>query len=75
VRLDRRLERLEARVVEAGCPACRDRRSKAVFIEEEGDEIPAPCARCGKVPELIIEITEVAPEDYPDGPPPELFRD
>ena len=75
MRLHRRLERLEARVAEAGCPACRDRRGKAVFLEKEGDEWPARCARCGKLPELVIEIRPVTAEDYPDGPPPELFDD
>jgi hypothetical protein len=73
VRWHRRLVRLEGRIVDAGCPACRHRRGQAVVMEEEGDEIPAPCARCGQVPELIIEITEVAPEDYPDGPLPRLY--
>ena len=71
-----RLERLEARVAEAGCSACRHRRSKAVYVKEgEGDELPSPCARCGKIPEIIIEIRVHGPEAYPDGPPPELFRD
>jgi len=74
VRLQRRLELLEARVADTGCPACRDRRGKAVYLEE-GDEWPARCARCGKLPELVIEVGTIGPEDYPDGPPPGLFDD
>jgi len=74
VRLHRRLERLEARVAEAGCLACRDRRGQAVFLEE-GDEWPARCARCGKIPEIVIEIRTIGPEAYPHGPPPGLFDD
>ena len=73
MRLRRRLERLEARTVDAGCPACRDRRGKAVYLKEEGAEWPACCARCGKIPEIVIEIRTIGPEAYPDGPPPGLF--
>jgi hypothetical protein len=78
VRLHRRLERLEGRIVDAGCPACRHRRGKAVYLEE-GDERPARCARCGKTPELVIDIrrasrrrempTALAPERHQTGVP------
>jgi hypothetical protein len=74
MRWRRRLEHLEARMVEAGCPACRDRRSKAVYVKE-GEELPSRCARCDKIPELIITIRRVPPEAYPDGPPPGLYGD
>lgn len=62
-----RLQRLERHTVDAGCPACRDRRGRAVLLTARQlpdrtlvsvDEEPQPCARCGQVPEQIIEIVE-----------------
>lgn len=67
MRLRRRLQRLEQQAVDAGCPACRDRRGRIVLrtakrlpdgtvvtVEEE----PQPCPRCGRIPEQIIEVVE-----------------
>lgn len=67
MKLWRRLQRLEQQAVDAGRPACRDRRGRIVLrtakrlpdgtvvvVEEE----PQPCARCGQVPEQIIEVVE-----------------
>ena len=63
-----RLQRLERLKINTGCPACRDRRGRAVFLTARQlpdgtvvpvDEEPKPCARCGQVPEQIIEIVEV----------------
>jgi hypothetical protein len=63
-----RLQRLERNSIDIGCPACRNRRGQVlVRVAErlpEGSvavhsEEPQPCARCGQVPEHIIEIVEV----------------
>jgi hypothetical protein len=62
-----RLQRLERRKIEIGCPACRDRRGRIALVTarrlpdgtvvaEEGE--PQPCARCGQVPEQIIEVVK-----------------
>ena len=57
-----RLRSLEHTVGAAGCPACRDRRCFSVLATPRGDtavlpdDWPAPCPRCGDVPEQIIEI-------------------
>jgi hypothetical protein len=70
VRLQARLQRLErCIIVEQGhCPACRDRHGRTVFVrsrqQPDGTLVPLdpelePCARCGEVPEGIVEIVEV----------------
>jgi hypothetical protein len=61
-------QRLERKTVDAGCPACRDRRGRIVFrtarplhdgtIGSVEDE-PQPCLRCGQIPKQIIEIVEM----------------
>lgn len=52
----------------SGCPACRDRRGRTVFITSReqlagtvapGPEALPPCAACGQVPEMVIEVVEV----------------
>jgi hypothetical protein len=62
-----RLQRLERNTIDAGCPACRDRRGRIVFLTAERlpdgtvavvEGEPAPCALCGEVPEKIIEVVE-----------------
>ena len=64
-----RLRRLEQTVPELGCPACRGRRGRIVMIRAKRlpddtlaypDGRPAPCERCGKVPEFVVEIVEPA---------------
>jgi hypothetical protein len=67
MRLSGRLHRLERRVGDTGCPACRDRRGRVVLVtsrslpdgktEPQGDW-PPPCERCGEVPEQVVEIVE-----------------
>jgi hypothetical protein len=66
--LRNRLRRLERDVEIGGCPACRDRRGRTVpiWVEEQPDgtmlkqgEWPTPCQRCGEVPEVAHEITEI----------------
>ena len=70
VRLQARLQRLERRIIaERGtCPACRERHGHTVFIrsrrQPDGTVVsfnpePEPCARCGEIPELVIQIIEV----------------
>ncbi len=70
-----RLRRLERSVGAAGCPACRDRRGR--FLQRTGREqadgsvvfeepAPAPCRRCGQVPEHVVEIVEVVVESPAD---------
>lgn len=63
--LRRRLQRLERNTVDAGCPACRDRRGRIVLLTTERlpdgtvvavENEPQPCTRCGQVPEQIIQI-------------------
>jgi hypothetical protein len=72
-----RLQRLERNTVDRGCPACRDRRGKTVFLTAEQlpdgtvvavEDEPQPCARCGQVPEQIIEVIESVVES-PSGSP------
>ncbi len=70
-----RLTRLERSVGDAACPACRDRRGRVVKrtgreladgtvrLEEPG---PAPCPRCGEVPEEVVTIIEVVVETRED---------
>jgi hypothetical protein len=75
VKLHTRLQRLEQRLREPGCPACRDRRGRIVLVtsrslpdgrtELQGDW-PAPCERCSEAPEQIIEILEAMVETRED---------
>jgi hypothetical protein len=69
MRLRTRLRRLEKAAPDPGCPACQDRRGLTVLVTatrlpdgtvaHEGG-VPAPCVRCGLVPERIIqEVIEV----------------
>jgi hypothetical protein len=73
-KLDARLLRLE-RVQLAGCPDCRERRGliwihtsrevpDGMVVHSEGT--PLPCARCGLVPEQVLEIVEVVVESRED---------
>jgi hypothetical protein len=44
-----------------GCPECRERRGRHVLVDvDQGLAEPAPCPRCGTVPEFVIEV--VRPE-------------
>jgi hypothetical protein len=67
--LRRRLQRLE-KVIHGhdGCPVCRPRCRRPVFLSVsrladgtvvDVGERPAPCPRCGQVPEQIIEVVEM----------------
>jgi hypothetical protein len=60
-----RLQRLERDRVEEGCPACRDRRGRIVWLTAERladgtvvtvENEPQACTRCGQVPEQIVEV-------------------
>ncbi len=70
-----RLTRLERSVGDAACLACRDRRG--LFVKRTGRELadgtvrfeepePAPCPRCGEVPEVVVTIIEVVVETRED---------
>jgi hypothetical protein len=67
MKLRTRLQRLERHAVDAGCPACRERRGLIVFLTAERlpdgtvvttEDEPQLCARCGQVPEQVIEVIE-----------------
>jgi hypothetical protein len=75
-----RLQRLErSALFDRSCPACRERRclftlvireqlADGTLAEPQG--MPAPCMRCGQIPERIIEIVEevvVSPAAVSDG--------
>jgi hypothetical protein len=76
MKLSTRLQRLEQRVGEPGCPACRERRGFNVLVNARrmpdgtvtypDDDRPKPCEKCGEVPELIIEIVRVVVETRAD---------
>jgi hypothetical protein len=60
-----RLQRLERNTVEEGCPACRDRRGRVVWLTAERrpdgtvvtvEKEPPACTWCGQIPEQIIEV-------------------
>jgi hypothetical protein len=66
------LQRLERNSIDADCPACRDRRGQILVQVAErlpdgtmavDSEEPQPCARCGQIPERVIQVVEtvVAP--------------
>jgi hypothetical protein len=72
ISLRTRLQRLEQNVVDAGCPACCDRRGQTLVRVAEPladgtvapvDDLPPPCARCGQISERVINVVEtvVAP--------------
>lgn len=72
--LSNRLQRLEQRIGDPGCPACRERRGQQVFVDVQrqtdgeityGDDMPQPCRVCGRVPEFIIEIVEETVAAHP----------
>jgi hypothetical protein len=75
MRLSGRLQRLEQRLGDDGCPACRDRRGCFVMVTSRclpdgtvayPDEEPAPCDQCGIVPERVIEVVETVVETRED---------
>jgi hypothetical protein len=64
MRLDKRLQRLEEKLPDPGCPGCRHRH-RIVMVDcqrrRDGsvtplEPVPAPCATCGRIPEFIVEI-------------------
>jgi len=63
--MHRRLERLEQKVPDPGCLACRDRRGRSVMVDADRqadgsvvlrDPEPEACAQCGIVPEFLITV-------------------
>jgi hypothetical protein len=69
MKLRSRLERLQKCLPAAGCPSCRDRAGRIVLLTfragEDGTPVangptraPAPCPRCGQVPERVLEVVE-----------------
>jgi hypothetical protein len=55
-------------VRQGDCPACRDRRGFVVLVQAHenaegavvpGEPEPEPCARCGAIPERVVQIVEV----------------
>jgi hypothetical protein len=75
MRLHNRLRRLEQQAPEGACPACRHRRGLVALVTArelpDGSTVPErggpePCARCGGVPERIIQIVEVVVESRED---------
>jgi hypothetical protein len=85
-KLNTRLQRLEQRVGEPGCPACRDRRGFHVMVTAErlpdgtltypNDDMPKPCEKCGEIPEAITIIMHVVKtrEDMARQAAADLFR-
>jgi hypothetical protein len=70
VRLKRRLQRLEQKMGGSGCPGCRHRYWQVIVTYERElsdgtivrDEVPQPCALCGRQPEQVIwEVDPVRP--------------
>jgi hypothetical protein len=62
-----RLQRLERNTVDAGCPACHERRGRIVLLTARRlpdgaavsvEDRPLPCDRCEQVPEQISEVIE-----------------
>ena len=82
MKLSNRLRRLEHRVGDPGCPACRDRRGRNVWVTSRRnpdgstttlESEPAPCKQCGAVPEFIIEFVRADNSAWnPDKPVPEM---
>ena len=68
MRLHKRLQRLEQRVGDGDCLACRHRRGRTALLMAErlldGTSRalgvgPAPCGRCGDVPEQVVKLVKV----------------
>ena len=66
-----RLQRLERNVIDDGCPACRDRRGQILVrvaeLLHDGsvvtvNDLPRLCARCGQIPERVIQVVETVVE-------------
>lgn len=62
------LAKLERRLGAGDCPFCRSRRRDTVLMAAEPlpsetsnalEAYPAPCPRCGNIPEQVIELAEV----------------
>jgi hypothetical protein len=72
MRLRARLQKLEqSKVIDRGCPACRQRRGRITLVdvtrlpdgtETYPEDAPQPCARCAVVPEFIVEVVEAVVE-------------
>jgi hypothetical protein len=74
MKFDKRLERLERKVPDPGCPKCRDRRGRLVFVEcrrqRDGSvkslsPMPAVCDSCGVLPELVTHVVHPNSEPRP----------
>jgi hypothetical protein len=69
MKLRQRLARLEQRCAQRRCPGCDHRRGRVILMEPDpltGGSVeksawPAPCSRCGQVPEFIVEIVGPGP--------------
>ena len=68
MKIYQRLLRLEQRVGDRGCPVCRHRRGRTALLVAErlpdGTSRalgvgPAPCSRCGDVPEEVVRLVMV----------------
>jgi hypothetical protein len=76
VKLHTRLQRLERRVVDPGCPGCRERRGFNVLVNAHrlpdgtlaypNDDEPKPCPQCGEVPESVIAVIRTVVETRED---------
>jgi hypothetical protein len=76
VRLIARLQRLERRVIDPGCPGCRERRGFNVLLNAHrlpdrtltypDDDEPKPCDLCGEVPESVIAVIRTVVETRED---------
>ena len=74
MRLQARLARLELKAGGSGCPACRHRYERIIVAHEHempngtivGDDVPKPCALCGRLPEQVIWDTEPVKVSNPD---------
>ena len=75
--LSKRLARLERQAGLSDRPACRDRRGLTVLVEAwespdgsvgPAEDLPAPCPRCGEVPEQVVEIVEIVVDSADAGP-------
>jgi hypothetical protein len=62
MRLKARLARLERKAGGNGCPGCRHRFERIIVAHEHElpdgtivrDDVPEPCALCGRLPEQVI---------------------
>jgi hypothetical protein len=78
--MHRRLQRLEQKVPDPGCLACRDRRGRIVTVDcqrqRDGsitalEPMPGACEACGQIAEFIVEI--VRPYEEGHRTPDEVF--